>query len=102
MNLPYKKKFFANSILFFVMTFFPIGVKIQAAFPRIATMKYYNLYRITTYLLIFFCLTHTFGGLISTARRGKEADDVLSSMNNSVFRDRDLGIDKCLVGRCVF
>ena len=43
-------------------------------------MKYFNLYRVSSYLLIFFAFTHTVGGLLSKSGHGKEADAVLSSM----------------------
>lgn len=48
-------------------------------------MKYFNLYRISTVLLVFFCVTHTAGGMLSRVSRGKEADAVLSSMKSVHF-----------------
>jgi hypothetical protein len=43
-------------------------------------MKYFNLYRVSSCLLIFFAVTHTIGGLLSKKDYGQEADAVLSSM----------------------
>ncbi len=48
-------------------------------------MKYFNLYRISTYLLIIFAVTHTFGGLLSKKSLGPEADAVLASMKEVHF-----------------
>ena len=48
-------------------------------------MKYLNLYRISSYLLLFFCATHTIGGMLSNKSRGAEADAVLSSMKSVQF-----------------
>ena len=48
-------------------------------------MKYFNLYRISSYLLIFFAFTHTVGGLLSKKDFGPEADATLSSMKAVYF-----------------
>jgi hypothetical protein len=48
-------------------------------------MKYFNLYRITAYLLLIFCALHTFGVLRSHAAYGQEAGAVLSAMKSVHF-----------------
>jgi hypothetical protein len=48
-------------------------------------MRYFNLYRISSCLLLFFCATHTIGGMFSRPGRGAEADAVLSSMKSVKF-----------------
>lgn len=48
-------------------------------------MKYFNLYRVSAYLMIFFFAAHTFGGMLSGKSRGSEADDVISSMKSVHF-----------------
>jgi hypothetical protein len=48
-------------------------------------MKYLSLYRIVTYLLLFFAATHTVGGLLISRSRGPEADAVLAAMRATHF-----------------
>jgi hypothetical protein len=47
--------------------------------------KYLNLYRISTYLLVIFFLSHTFGGMLSHASYGVAADGVFSLMKSIDF-----------------
>jgi hypothetical protein len=48
-------------------------------------MKYFSLYRISTYLLLLFCFGHTVGGLLSNKSLGPQADAVLASMKSVHF-----------------
>ncbi len=52
-------------------------------------MKYFNLYRISSYLLILGALGHTFGGMLATVMHGRssgpEADEVFSKMKSVHF-----------------
>ncbi len=47
--------------------------------------RYFNLYRICSYLLVIFFLSHTFGGMLSHADHGVAADGVLSLMKSVDF-----------------
>ncbi len=47
--------------------------------------RYFNLYRICSYLLVIFCLLHTFGGLLSAGSHGSGADMVWSLMKSVHF-----------------
>jgi hypothetical protein len=47
--------------------------------------QYFNLYRISSYLLVIFCLLHTFGGLLANAGHGSGADMVWSLMKSVHF-----------------
>jgi hypothetical protein len=48
-------------------------------------MKRLNAYRIAAVLLVVFCATHTFGGMLSRTSRGSAADDVMAVMKSVHF-----------------
>jgi hypothetical protein len=62
---------------------------LRKAFGRL-TVKYFNLYHISAYLLILGTLGHTFGGMVGTLRKGRqsgvEADEVFAKMKSVHFK----------------
>jgi hypothetical protein len=47
--------------------------------------KYLNPLRVTTVLLVFYCLGHTFGALVATPHFGVESDLVMTAMKSVHF-----------------
>jgi hypothetical protein len=47
--------------------------------------KYLNPFRLTTLLLLFYCLGHTFGALVSTPHFGAQSDAVMAAMKSTHF-----------------
>ena len=47
-----------------------------------ARSRYFNAFRVTTYLLLLYTLGHTLGALVSTPRFGPASDDVVSMMKS--------------------
>lgn len=48
-------------------------------------MKYLDVYRIATYLLVLFCVLHTGGGMLAQKSLGSESDAVFSAMKTVHF-----------------
>jgi len=48
--------------------------------------RYLNPYRLTTLLLLFYCLGHTFGALVSTPHFGVASDAVMTAMKSVHFK----------------
>jgi hypothetical protein len=47
--------------------------------------KYFNPFRLVTYLLVLYAAGHTYGALVATPRFGEGADTVLSAMRSTHF-----------------
>jgi hypothetical protein len=48
--------------------------------------KYLNPFRLTTLLLLLYCLGHTFGALVSTPHFGSKSDVVMAAMKSVHFK----------------
>ena len=59
--------------------------------PPGISARYLNPFRLTTYLLILYCIGHTWGALLSTPHFGAAADAVLSSMKSVHFTVQGFG-----------
>jgi hypothetical protein len=47
-----------------------------------AQARYFNVYRLAAYFLVFYTLGHTLGAVVATPRFGSESDSVVSAMKS--------------------
>jgi hypothetical protein len=54
----------------------------RAPAPQGVRARYFNVYRLAAYFLVFYTLGHTLGAVVATPRFGSESDSVVSAMKS--------------------